>query len=145
MRISDWSSDVCSSDLLRRRALQPVHRHSASRLSRRSSRPARRPGPGAQLTGRPQGHARRSTSRGPARSASPGLAEPSTCRGLCPDLRALVGHQAGPLRLVPPGRPHRRPRVRPHVYIPVLPLSSNTPTPPPHPPPPPPPPTPPPP
>src|SRR3546814_2658093 len=30
MRISDWSSDVCSSDLMRRRSLMPVRRNRAN-------------------------------------------------------------------------------------------------------------------
>src|SRR3546814_9281486 len=34
MRISDWSSDVCSSDLIQDRAVWPRHRHRPDRLRR---------------------------------------------------------------------------------------------------------------
>src|SRR3546814_12237808 len=38
MRISDWSSDVCSSDLARRAQVDPIHVHRKERKDRRGHR-----------------------------------------------------------------------------------------------------------
>src|SRR3546814_13845094 len=45
LRISDWSSDVCSSDLLRHDPGEGLHRHGRVRLHDQGSGAARRAGP----------------------------------------------------------------------------------------------------
>src|SRR3546814_9707388 len=69
MRISDWSSDVCSSDLW---ATPPAHRHPPDRSSRdRQSRTPRPPAPHVAPRRCPKPPLRRPPPATPARSPAP--------------------------------------------------------------------------
>src|SRR3546814_5769951 len=55
MRISDWSSDVCSSDLAERRSLRPGQGQGADRRVPRGTDPHRQAEGSDPLPGRPSG------------------------------------------------------------------------------------------
>src|SRR3546814_15782626 len=116
MRISDWSSDVCSSDLPNRSANQG-----------REAAAAPQPRWHARARGRPPDRARAWPGRAPIRAL---LRDEARHRA-----RAAPRAERGP-RATPPkggadeiGRASFRERVGPHVALSVVPVSLNNKTP----------------